>query len=167
MLDPHILHYQSIYSASLLFQNQHWHFCIFHRPLKSAEELESLSVKHSSACLLHSANAVLFAFLKLRSFLFLLCFRFVLLIGDIHLQSDPTCCAKRLSRVPSGKTTVLQGVEKIHVPQASSSHAFTLSAVGAVLMNQRYYIFGEMKGKSTNLHMSLAKWGSSSIPSER
>lgn len=86
---PSHLHYQSIYSASLLFQNQRlWHFRIFHRPLKSAEELESLSIKHSSACLLHSANAALFAFLKPHSFLFLLCFRFVLLIGDIHLQSD-------------------------------------------------------------------------------
>lgn len=71
-----------------------------------------------------------------------------LLIGDIHLQCDPKCCAKRLSRVPSGKTTVLQGVEKIHVSQASSSHALTLSAVGAVLMNQR-----KMKGKSTNMSL--------------
>lgn len=79
----------------------------------------------------------------------------MLLIGDIHLQCDPKDFAKRLSRVPSGKTTVLQGVETIQVSQASSSHAFTLSAAGAVLMNQRYYIFGEMKGKSTDLHMSL------------
>ena len=77
----------------------------------------------------------------------------MLLIGDIHLQCDPKDFAKRLSRVPSGKTTVLQGVETIQVSQVSYSHAFTLSA--AVLMNQRYYIFGDMKGKSTDLHMSL------------
>lgn len=149
MVDSYVFTISPIYSASLLSQNQHlWHFGIFCRPLENAEEFESPPAKHSLACLLHPAKAALLAIYCLLKSSFFCVSGLGLLIGDIHLQCDPKCCAKRLSRVSSGKTTVLQGVEKIHVSQASSSHAFTLSAVGAVLMNQR-----KRKGKSTNMSL--------------